>query len=120
MLRSVVMFLRSRRGWLLGAALLAVGGCLSPTLPLPPPGDPTVSAADTAGLVRLTGVVAPESHVLAKNLNTTLIAGQYTKSGAYDFTLAAREGDAIRLWFTQGGAESESNDFVIRLEQAPP
>jgi hypothetical protein len=120
MLRSVVMFLRSRRGWLLGVALFAVGGCLSPTLPLPPPGDPAVSATDTAGLVRLTGVVDAESHVLAKNLNTKLIAGQYTKSGAYDFTLAAQEGDAIILWYTQGGLESPSNDFVIKLEPALP
>jgi len=119
MLRSVVMFLRSLRSWLLGVALLAVGGCLSPTLPLPPPGDPTVTATDTAGLVRLRGVVEPESHVLAKNLNTGLIAGQYTKTGAYDFTLAAQEGDAISLWYTQGGTDSQSDDFVIRLEESP-
>jgi hypothetical protein len=79
-----------------------------------------ISASDTAGLVRLTGVVEAESHVLAENLNTRLIAGQYTKSGAYDFTLAAQEGDAIILWYTQGGVESDSNDFVVRLEQATP
>ena len=45
---------RRRRLGLLGAAALFAVGCLSPTLPLPPPTDPTVSSTDTQGLVRLT------------------------------------------------------------------
>ncbi|HEY0463210.1 MAG TPA: hypothetical protein VGC79_03330 [Polyangiaceae bacterium] len=113
------MFLRSWRAWLVGAALFAVGGCLSPTLPLPPPGDPTVSATDTAGLVRLTGSVEPESHVLALNHSTGLIRGQYTKSGLYDFTLEAQERDGITLWYEQGSIESPPTDFVIKLEPPP-
>lgn len=118
MLRSVAMFLRSRRGWLLGAALL-FGGCLSPTLPLPPPGDPSVSATDTEGLVRLTGAVEPDSDVFAKNHNTGQSTGQYTKSGIYDFTIRAQEGDAITLWYTQGNTQSPPAEFVIHLTPAP-
>ena len=117
MLRSVEMFLRSRRGWLLGAALFAVG-CLSPTLPLPPPSDPSVSGTDTAGLVRLTGTVEPQSDVLARNNGTGAIRGQFTESGAYDFTIEAQERDSITIWYVVGTVQSPPTDFVIRL--APP
>ena len=119
MLRSVAMFPRSRRGWLLGAALWAVG-CLSPTLPLPPPGDPTVTSTETAGLVRLTGTVESDSEVFALNHSTNLICGQYTKSGNYDFTLQAEERDGISLWYVRGTVESPSNDFVLRIEPPAP
>ncbi len=117
MLRSVAMFLCSRR-WLLGTALIAVG-CLSPTLPLPPPGDPMVTSTDTAGLVRLTGAVQPESEVFALNHSTNLIRGQYTPSGAYDFTIEAQERDGISLWYVHGTVESPPTDFVLRLEPEP-
>ena len=119
MLGSVAMFLRSRRGWLLGAALLAVG-CLSPTLPLPPPSDPVVTATDTAGLVRLSGTVEPESDVFAINHNSNRISGQHTKSGAYDFTIEAQEHDAITFWYSHGNVDSPPNDFLINLESATP
>jgi len=118
MLRSLAMFVRSRRGWLLAAALITAG-CLSPTLPLPPPNDPNVSATDTAGLVRLTGTVEPDSQVFAWNRNTDTIGGQYTKSGAYDFTIQAQERDPITFWYVKGTTESTSTDFVIRLESDP-
>src|SRR6188768_441435 len=111
MLPSATMFLRSRRGWLLGTALFGAG-CLSPTLPLPPPSDPSVSATETAGLVRLTGTVQPDSDVYAKNLSTGLTRGQYTKSGVYDFTIEAQERDNISFWYQQGTVQSPSNDFV--------
>jgi hypothetical protein len=119
MLRSVAMFLRSRRGWLLGAAFLAVS-CLSPTLPLPPPSDPSVTSTEIAGLVRLKGTVQPESQVFALNHSTNLIRGQYTESGAYDFTLEAQERDGISLWYVHGTVESPPNDFVLRITAEEP
>jgi len=112
------MFLRSRRGWLLGTALLAAG-CLSPTLPLPPPSDPTISSTDTAGLIRLTGTVEPDSEVFAKNRTTDRISGQFTKSGVYDFTIAAQERDSIVLWYSQGTLQSPTTEFVVKIESAP-
>jgi len=119
MLRSLAMFLRSRRGWLLGAALLAAG-CLSPTLPLPPPSDPVITSTDTAGLVRLTGSVEPDSIVSAWNRTTDSVRGQYTKSGLYDFTIEAQERDTVTFWYVHGTIESPPTDFVIRLEQQQP
>ena len=121
MLSSVAMFLRSRRGWLLGAALsLWAAGCLSPTLPLPPPGDPTITSTETVGLVRLSGAVQPDSEVFAWNHSTDAIRDQYTKSGLYDFTLEAQERDGISLWYVHGMAESPPTDFVIRINPITP
>ena len=113
------MFLRSRRNWLLSAALFAAG-CLSPTLPLPPPSDPSVTSTETAGLVRLKGAVQAQSEVFALNHTTNLISGQYTESGAYDFTIEAQERDGISLWYVHGTLESPPNDFVIRLPPSEP
>jgi hypothetical protein len=100
--------------------MLFSAGCLSPTLPLPPPGDPMVSSTETAGLVRLTGSVQPESDVFAHNHNTMKISGQHTESGNYDFTIEAQELDSISLWYQHGTAESPPVDFLIRLEPRTP
>jgi hypothetical protein len=104
---------------LAGAALFAVG-CLSPTLPLPPPSDPMVSATETEGLVRVQGSVAPQSEVFALNRNTNLIAGQHTESGLYDFTIAAQEGDSLSLWYVHDTVESTSADFLVKLPAPAP
>ena len=114
MLRSVVMFLRSRRGWLLGAALFALGGCLSPTLPLPPPDRPDVSAPDENGLVRLQGLAAPKAEVIAWNHATDLIAGQITSDDArYDFSIKAQANDYLELWYIVGDEESQTVRFKV-------
>ncbi len=78
-----------------------------------------MSATDTAGLVRLTGTVEPESLVIALNHSTNLSSGQYTESGNYDFTINAQERDPITLWYVRGTVESPPTDFVIKLEPTP-
>ena len=118
MLSSAKMFPRVWRSWLLGTALFAAG-CLSPTLPLPPPSDPMVSMSSTEGLVLLTGTVQPDSEVFALNHTTNLISGQYTRSGNYSFTMPALERDGVSLWYVHGTVESESNDFVIKVRASP-
>ena len=118
MLRSGSMFSRSRRAWLAGVALFAAG-CLSPTLPLPPPSDPTVSSTDTQGLIRLTGTVQPQSEVFALNHNSNQIAGQYTESGNYTFTIEALPGEYLSLWYVHQLIESPSQDFVVKVQPAP-
>ena len=113
------MLFCTRRRWLAFAALLAAG-CLSPTLPLPPPSNPTVSGADSDGFVRLTGTVQPQSEVFALNHSNNLISGQYTESGNYDFKLTAQQNDAISLWYVNGTVESPTNDFVVRKAAGLP
>ena len=114
------MKFRSLRVWLLSAALFgAASGCLSPTLPLPPPSEPTVSAV-REGVVRFQGNVESESEVLALDRNSNVIAGQYTHTGDYDFTLAAQDRDLISLWYIRGTDESPPKDFVLRVPAPTP
>jgi hypothetical protein len=109
------MLFRPLRVWVLGVALLAAAtGCLSPTLPLPPPSDPTVSSV-SEGVVRLTGTVESESEVFALDRNSNVIAGQYTHTGNYDFTLAAQDRDEISLWYVHGTVESPPNELVLKV-----
>jgi hypothetical protein len=79
-----------------------------------------VTSTETAGVVRLTGSVEPQSLVFALNHATKSASGQYTESGDYDFTLEAQERDSISLWYQHGTMESPSNDFVIKLVPATP
>lgn len=106
MVREIV--LRARRRFLLLAGL-ALASCLSPTLPLPPPDRPEISAPDSSGLVHVQGVAAPRVEVVAWNHQTDLIAGQVTGDDShYDFTMAASVGDQIELWYIDGDEESQS------------
>jgi hypothetical protein len=101
--------LRLPRRCLLVAAGVLVAGCLSPTLPLPPPDRPDVSAPDASGLVRVQGIAVAQAEVIAWNHNTDLIAGQVTTDDArYDFTIKADAGDTLELWYIQGSDESPS------------
>ena len=102
-----------RRLLLLTAGLCLVS-CLSPTLPLPPPDRPAVSAPDSDGFVRLQGVAAPQAEVIAWNHNNDLIAGQVTGDDSrYDFQIKAEVSDVIELWYVQGSEESQSIRVVV-------
>lgn len=93
----------------------ALGGCLSPTLPLPPP-TPDVSAPDTTGQAHLTGQVPSYAYAEAINIRTNEIAGQVTDaSGNYDFTIGAQIGDELHFFYEKGG---ERSDFVAVLVPA--
>ena len=106
--------LRVMRRLLLLAAGVCLVSCLSPTLPLPPPDRPDLSAPDASGLVRLQGVAAPQAEVIAWNHNTDLIAGQVTGDDSrYDFTIKAQANDLIELWYVQGSDESQSIRIVV-------
>lgn len=109
--------LRVLRRLLLLTAGLTLVSCLSPTLPLPPPSRPDVSAPDESGLVRLQGSAAPFSEVIAWNHANDVIAGQVTReSPAYDFKIQAEVGDSIELWYIQGNDESQSVRFGVPKE----
>ena len=106
--------LRVMRRLLLLAAGVCLVSCLSPTLPLPPPDRPDLSAPDASGLVRLQGVAAPQAEVIAWNHSTDLIAGQVTGDDSrYDFTMKAQANDLIELWYVQGSDESQSIRIVV-------
>jgi len=105
---------RGTRRLLLVAAAWVVASCLSPTLPLPPPDRPDVSAPDSSGLVRIQGIAAPRAEVIAWNHRNDVIAGQVTGSSPrYDFTMQAQANDVIELWYTQGTTESPSVTVTV-------
>jgi hypothetical protein len=109
--------LRVMRRLLVLTAGVCLASCLSPTLPLPPPNRPDVSAPDESGLVRLQGVAAPRAEVIAWNHGTGLIAGQVTGDDSrYDFTMKAKAEDIIELWYIQGTEESQSIRIPVPAE----
>ena len=102
-----------RRCLLIGVGL-CVAGCLSPTLPLPPPDRPDVSAPDADGLVRIQGLAPAQAEVIAWNHNNNLIAGQVTGDDSrYDFTIKGDVNDFIELWYAQGTDESSSIRITV-------
>jgi hypothetical protein len=110
------MSLLSRRLFcILGLGWLALpGGCLSPTLPLPPPDSPNVESAGQ-GLVTLSGSIPePRASVYAANDATGVYAGQKAdEAGRYRFQIAAEPGDPMRLWYDIGSERSGSRPFDI-------
>lgn len=94
---------------------LALAGCLSPTLPLPPPSKPDVEGPDQQGQVTLDGYV-PQSDtaVVAINHRTGEIRGQIVgNDGHYRFAIGAQIGDLMELWYTIGDEQSPAVKFII-------
>jgi hypothetical protein len=89
--------------------------CLSPTLPLPPPAAPDVTATNEQGLVLLSGTVdQPGATVLALNERTAHIDGTFAdQAGRYSFQTAAEPGDPMKLWWEFGKEVSDSQSFRI-------
>lgn len=108
---------RLLRRLVLGAAGLCLAACLSPTLPLPPPAEPAVSAPDGSGFARVQGVAKARAEVIAWNHNNDLIAGQVTgDSPFYDFQIQAEVGDVLEVWYIHGTEESASVKVVVPAE----
>jgi len=99
---------------------LCLAGCLSPTLPLPPPSRPDVSAPDESGFARLQGIAVPQAEVIAWNHENDLIAGQVTGDDSrYDFMIRAESGDVIELWYIEGSDESASISVTVPSAPTP-
>jgi hypothetical protein len=97
------------------AAAVLFSGCLAPTLPMPPPDQPTVEGPDESGNTRLTGEVESGAAVYAINRSTNRGTFQITgATGGYDLTITTQVGDGIVMWYTVGGQQSERLEFEIR------
>jgi hypothetical protein len=102
------------RSGLVALALLA--GCLSPTLPLPPPSAPlNIAKAQEAGHWQLRGTCADGATVLVKNEATTRITGVEDSDGdgRYFITVEAKECDRAEVWQIVGTEVSIATSFVI-------
>lgn len=106
-----------RRRWLCVVsvtAFVSLVGCLSPTLPLPPPNQPTVTGPNAEGFARLRGSAPAGSWVTAYNRNLGLGYIQDVPKGAYDLEIRARVGDEIAVWYELSGEESLPVEFEIK------
>jgi hypothetical protein len=94
-------------------ALLSTG-CLSPTLPLPPPSRPEVSAPDAEGNIRISGVVQSRATVFALNQRTDQVVGEITGAdGVYDLSMQAEVGDLISVWQSIDTKESGTVEVIV-------
>lgn len=118
--RPVVARSKGTRGWFAWLTAAVLVGCLSPTLPMPPPAKPDIEGPDERGVVVLSGHAPPESHVFAENENTGFSYGQRTNAvtGAYRFPILARLGDVISMYYRLNEDESTSLVFEIRANPA--
>lgn len=96
----------------------AVSGCLSPTLPLPPPENPEVSKIDADGYVTLTGSSGSvEAGALVYGFNVRIEQGiivRATDYGSYKLRLPAEVGDQITIWQEVGTEQSASILVKVR------
>jgi hypothetical protein len=109
---------RSRRRWLwavVASSTLALGSCLSPTLPLPPPSEPTIEGPTAEGKVTLSGSVGESgAHVQAANMRLRQSWGQFTQdNGDFSIVIDAQVGDEVLLWYAIGYEQSPTTIIVI-------
>ena len=73
-------------------------GCLSPTLPLPPPEPPEVEHVGV-GLYELRGSLPMPGSVYVRNERTGDITGKERVEQLYRFTVEAEPRDVMGLWY---------------------
>lgn len=105
----------ARRSLLILVGAFAVG-CLSPTLPLPPPSKPSVEGPDEQGNVTLDGWVIGDA-VYAGNPRTKEIRGQFVADdGHYRFAIPAEVGDELELWYSSA---TQTSPIIVFTVPAP-
>lgn len=95
------------------SAVLA--GCLAPTLPLPPPEQPTIQGPDASGLVTLSGrpgAARPNAEVTVWNpaLDDGRGEGRTTiarSDGSWSESIPAARGQLLYVWQTVGFERSQ-------------
>lgn len=107
--------------------LAAVFGsaCLSPTLPLPPPSLPTVTAGTDADhvdlLSNLCGGAEADALIVIENENPALTGaevGVVTRAdacGRWQAEVYAHNGDVLEIWQEYGASSSTPETLVISL-----
>lgn len=105
----------ARRWFVVAATLVLATGCLSPTLPLPPP-SPDVGSPNSQGLVEISGYTDGGGiEIYAENLRSRDINGQISADdGRYDFFLPAQVGDQVVVYYIIGNDRSQPYSKVIK------
>jgi hypothetical protein len=110
---------RSRAAFVLALALGL--GCTSPTLPLPPPTAPTITAGSTPDTVKLDGTSAePNAVIIVVNRNNDLprdkrVSGTIAdEAGTWDVEVVAKTGDALDIAQDNGSVRSPVTTVTVR------
>jgi hypothetical protein len=107
----------TRRLLLGGTALVLLGGCLSPTLPMPPPLSPEITPPDASGIATVTGRVPAGTTAYVHNIALGLVIGKRTGStGKYQIQILAREDDQLEIYYMEGLERSQA---VVLLVPGP-
>ncbi len=97
-------------------ALLAVG-CLSPTLPLPPPAAPSVTSPDATGYVTLTaGAHGAQPDALVFCINSRTNHGDDTyagNDGSYTMRVQANSQDHLLIGQLVNQQESDTVEVIV-------
>jgi hypothetical protein len=113
-----------RRRWMLGAGLLLaawVAACAAPTLPLPPPSEPTISPQATAGTYRLSSERGAQGNAIIVIVNRNpdiprnkrVSGAQADAEGSWDAEVVAMPGDALDITHEFGSTRSPSITVVV-------
>lgn len=112
--------LLARVGKVVLSAALVLTGCLSPTVPLPPPSRPNVFAPDDSGNVRVVGGVQSRATAFVHNARTDQIVGEVTGvDGRYDLVIGGEIGDTLFVWQSYNTEESAPIEVVVPSENPP-
>ena len=110
------------RSWFAVATFVfALVACASPTIPLPPPALPTVTASSTPGHVHLSSKsgAEPNAIIVIVNQNTSIPADQRVSgseadgSGSWDADVLASKGDVLEITETSGTVTSPSTTVQV-------
>ena len=110
---------------LIVAFALALGACIAPTLPVPPPSQPDVTAPDSQGLVTVRGgrdAATPGALVTVFNSSDPCtgtcgdsVRGDFADAiGAYEIKIPGKVGDRLLVWQTVGKDTSNSVEAIVR------
>ena len=112
------------------AVVLATSACIAPTLPVPPPAQPEVSAPDSVGIVTVTGpkgAVAAYAEVTVWNQTYAESVDCKTDTycnpgvvrianadGSFAVRLKGKSKDLLYVWQTTGGHQSAATEVHVR------
>jgi hypothetical protein len=113
--------LRSTFHSLLGGVLLAgaLGGCLAPTLPLPPPEEPDTVEPLADGGWAIRGAATPGAIVigLVERTGEGTVVEDRNADGRYRLVVDAERCDVVTLWQVDGDETSAKTRVVLQEVQ---
>lgn len=97
-------------------------GCTSPTLPLPPPSTPLISAGATTGTFKVSSIegAEPNALIVIVNRNEDLprnkrVSGTIAdERGSWDTEVVAKVGDVLDISQEAGSTRSPSTTVTVR------